>query len=120
MKRDIATVVSLDVAYGWLAVCGGGGGSAAPRSDAAAVVLGPTPVASAPATPPASSSVPVTPTIPTAATLSGFTRLVWSDEFNVDGLPDSGKWGYDTDRNHLLAQLFTLVLVTDEVLKECT
>jgi beta-glucanase (GH16 family) len=39
--------------------------------------------------------------IPAAATLAGFTRLVWSDEFNADGLPDSGKWGYDTERNQL-------------------
>jgi len=28
-------------------------------------------------------------------------RLVWADEFNVDGLPDSTKWSYDTDRNQL-------------------
>jgi beta-glucanase (GH16 family) len=26
-------------------------------------------------------------------------RLVWSDEFDVDGLPDPTKWGYDTFRN---------------------
>jgi len=26
-------------------------------------------------------------------------QLVWSDEFNVDGLPDSSHWNYDTDRN---------------------
>jgi len=24
-----------------------------------------------------------------------YTNLVWSDEFNVDGAPDSSKWGYD-------------------------
>lgn len=30
--------------------------------------------------------------------LSGY-RLVWSDEFNTDGLPDPAKWTYDTDRN---------------------
>ena len=29
---------------------------------------------------------------------AGF-RLVWSDEFDVAGLPDSSKWIYDTDRN---------------------
>ena len=23
-------------------------------------------------------------------------KLVWSDEFNYNGLPDSAKWGYDT------------------------
>lgn len=27
--------------------------------------------------------------------------LVWSDEFNVDGLPDPSKWDYDTERNTL-------------------
>lgn len=26
-------------------------------------------------------------------------QLVWADEFDVDGLPDPNKWGYDTDRN---------------------
>jgi beta-glucanase (GH16 family) len=29
---------------------------------------------------------------------AGYT-LVWSDEFDVDGLPDPGRWAYDTDRN---------------------
>ncbi|MES1199873.1 MAG: glycoside hydrolase family 16 protein [Pseudomonadota bacterium] len=27
--------------------------------------------------------------------------MVWSDEFNTDGLPDPTKWDYDTDRNAL-------------------
>lgn len=31
---------------------------------------------------------------PQDTTRQGWT-LVWSDEFNVDGLPDSKKWGYD-------------------------
>lgn len=26
---------------------------------------------------------------------SQYSKLVWSDEFNVNGLPDSSKWGYD-------------------------
>lgn len=26
-------------------------------------------------------------------------RLVWADEFDVDGLPDPAKWDYDTERN---------------------
>jgi beta-glucanase (GH16 family) len=26
-------------------------------------------------------------------------KLVWSDEFNTDGLPDPAKWSYDTERN---------------------
>lgn len=31
---------------------------------------------------------------------AGWT-LVWSDEFQVDGLPDASKWDYDTDRNRI-------------------
>ena len=27
-------------------------------------------------------------------------RLVWSDEFDYNGLPDSSKWAYDTEGNH--------------------
>jgi beta-glucanase (GH16 family) len=27
--------------------------------------------------------------------------LVWSDEFDIDGLPDPARWDYDTDRNRL-------------------
>jgi len=30
---------------------------------------------------------------------SGDKVLVWSDEFNVNGLPDAGKWSYDTEGN---------------------
>ncbi len=26
-------------------------------------------------------------------------ELVWADEFDTDGLPDTGKWAYDIDRN---------------------
>ena len=26
-------------------------------------------------------------------------RLVWSDEFTVDGLPDAEKWNFDTEAN---------------------
>jgi beta-glucanase (GH16 family) len=68
----------------------------------AALAPGSAPVASAAVTPPASSPVsPVPPIIPTAAKLAGFTRLVWSDEFSVDGYPDAAKWGYDTARNQV-------------------
>ena len=28
--------------------------------------------------------------------MSQFKKLVWADEFNYSGLPDSTKWGYDT------------------------
>ncbi len=27
--------------------------------------------------------------------ITDFTNLIWSDEFNTDGAPDSSKWGYD-------------------------
>jgi len=30
--------------------------------------------------------------------LDGY-RLVWNDEFNIDGLPDPARWAYDTSRN---------------------
>jgi beta-glucanase (GH16 family) len=55
--------------------------------------------------PPVSSPDPPPPTGPgtpgiseTGGIPNGF-RLVWSDEFDVAGLPDSTKWGYDIDRN---------------------
>jgi len=28
-------------------------------------------------------------------------RLVWADEFDVDGLPDPARWDYDTERNRV-------------------
>lgn len=31
-------------------------------------------------------------------TLAGY-RLVWNDEFNVDGAPDPARWAYDVERN---------------------
>ena len=34
-----------------------------------------------------------------ALTLPAAYALVWSDEFTVDGLPDTTKWAYDTDMN---------------------
>lgn len=64
-----------------LQACGGGaGGTAAPAAQAVI----PTTVA------PVVSAVP--------QTLNG-RSLVWSDEFNTDGLPDASKWAYDTFRN---------------------
>jgi beta-glucanase (GH16 family) len=65
-----------------LSACGGGAGASAPAAAPPVVTPAPAPVA-------------VTPGIP-----SGW-KLAWSDEFNVDGLPDSSKWIYDTDRNKL-------------------
>jgi len=63
-----------------LAACGGGGAtSPAPETTPA------------PPTPPGD-------TVPT--TLNG-RNLVWNDEFNTNGLPDSSKWAYDTFRNNV-------------------
>jgi len=73
-----------------LAACGGGG-------DAA-------PVSPAPAAPPvAADPAPPTPPAPPVAAgpaPAGY-RLVWADEFDVAGLPDTTRWAYDTDRNRL-------------------
>ena len=33
--------------------------------------------------------------VPVLAQSSRYTKLVWTDEFNYTGLPDSAKWGYD-------------------------
>src|SRR6185369_6948662 len=55
--------------------------------------------------PPVTSPAPPQPTGPgnpeiseTGGIPSGY-KLVWSDEFDVAGLPDPAKWMYDTDRN---------------------
>jgi beta-glucanase (GH16 family) len=84
MKAHCALLMGL-----LLGACGGGGGagSGSPVADPGPTVIVPAPVASAPVTPP-------------PATLPGWT-LVWSDEFDVDGLPDASKWAYDTERNKL-------------------
>lgn len=62
-----------------LVACGGGAGQAAPVEPSGAV--------SAPPSASASAGVP-----------TGYA-LVWSDEFDDDGLPDAAKWVADTGRN---------------------
>jgi beta-glucanase (GH16 family) len=42
-----------------------------------------------------SKSIPVTVNVTVTAPI-----LVWSDEFNTDGLPDATKWGYDLGNNN--------------------
>lgn len=37
-------------------------------------------------------------TMPAGGVPEGW-KMVWSDEFDVDGLPDASRWEYDTDRN---------------------
>jgi len=48
------------------------------------------------------ASEPATPAVPALSAeldlLPGY-RLVWSDEFSSDGLPDPARWSYDTHRN---------------------
>lgn len=40
------------------------------------------------------------PLIPAGGVPSGW-KLVWADEFNIDGQPDANKWDFDTSRNKL-------------------
>lgn len=75
-RRVLAALVTM-----LCSACGGGGGDAVTALPATATA----PTASAPAA---------------AGALPGWT-LVWSDEFEVDGLPNAAKWDYDTDRNRL-------------------
>jgi beta-glucanase (GH16 family) len=42
---------------------------------------------------------PGTPAISETGGLPPGANLVWSDEFDVAGLPNAAKWGYDTERN---------------------
>ena len=76
--------------------CGGGGGpvSSLMGTNNNAPTL---PATSAPESLPASN--------PLSAPSSSFgaqgLTLVWSDEFEVAGLPDGSKWNYDTERNKL-------------------
>ena len=82
-----------------LSACGGGAGSAASGSqnNAGAVADNPAPAASVPASAPVTPPV-APPVAPPVVAVPGWT-LVWSDEFDVDGLPDAAKWDYDTERN---------------------
>ena len=75
-----------------LAACGGGsGGGGGGGVDASAPSASPiAPAVPAPSTPP-----PATGGVP-----AGYA-LVWSDEFDTDGLPDASKWVHDTARNRL-------------------
>jgi len=67
--------------------CGGGGGGGGGGS------------ASAPPPPPPPPAGPGAPAISENGGLPANYHLVWSDEFDTDGLPDPTKWDYDTDRN---------------------
>ncbi|SDZ26195.1 Glycosyl hydrolases family 16 [Variovorax sp. YR634] len=71
------------VLAGFLLCACGGGGNAAPATN------GISPPAGAPVNPPPTVSSGVPP---------GYA-LVWADEFAGSGLPDPGKWSYDTEAN---------------------
>ena len=88
-QRVQALLLSLPLTLLPLAGCGGGGASTTVASPAPAPVPEPAPITPPPTTPPNPSYVPAN------------YSLVWSDEFNVDGLPDATRWDYDTERNRL-------------------
>lgn len=69
-----------------LTACNGGGAGAASAIPTAAIA----PVV-------APGALPAT-TIPAGGVPTGW-KLVWSDEFDVDGLPDAAKWEYDVAFN---------------------
>jgi hypothetical protein len=55
------------------------------------------PVVSSPAPP--QPTGPGTPGISETGGIPAGARLLWADEFDVDGLPDATRWIYDTERN---------------------
>jgi beta-glucanase (GH16 family) len=63
--------------------CGGGGNGSPPVSSL----------------PPPQPTGPGNPIINEAGGIPAGYRLVWSDDFDVDGLPDPGRWSYDVERN---------------------
>jgi beta-glucanase (GH16 family) len=92
MKARLALLV-LACAMG-LSACGGGGGGANASPP-------PPPPPTLPPPPPPPPAGPGDPDIFEPGGLPSGYQLVWSDEFNVAGLPDAAKWVYDTDRNLL-------------------
>lgn len=73
-----------------LTACGGGGQAEAdPAPDTVAVV---------PKIPDSDQPQDPVPVVPAVPSVDGW-KLVWSDEFNANGLPDSTRWAFDTHRN---------------------
>lgn len=83
MRHTLKSMLALSLA---LAGCGGNG---AGSTGTPAVTP---PPAAAPTPPPAEPAV----SDPNAAPRPAAWRLVWADEFDGSGLPDPGKWDYDT------------------------
>ena len=89
MSRGSASAAAAALfALAALAACGGGGSDAVPAPSA-----GTPPPTAAPAPEPAPQPEPEP-----AGGPAGYT-LVWSDEFDAEGLPDARHWVADTDRN---------------------
>jgi beta-glucanase (GH16 family) len=80
-----ATRVAAVTSVLFFSACGGGGNANPPMAS-------PQPAAPQPVS-------PGNPVIDEAGGIPAGYRLVWSDEFDVPGLPDAGKWSYDIDRN---------------------
>ncbi|HUG23443.1 glycoside hydrolase family 16 protein [Piscinibacter sp.] len=72
MTVRLPSLFAATAACAFAVACGGGGSGAA----------APSPV----------------PDVPAGGVPAGW-RLVWADEFDVDGLPDAAKWDHDTYRN---------------------
>ncbi len=82
------------LALALLLACGGGSDGTASAASTAAPVAPATPAPAAP------SPSPAPPSVAQAAAPPGYA-LVWSDEFEVAGLPDAAKWVHDTGRNRV-------------------
>jgi beta-glucanase (GH16 family) len=100
-----ATAISC-VALAWLTGCGGGGGTTTASSSEIAVATPPAmvttePVDITPTPTPAPAPTPTPAPAPAPDTTLVGWRLVWSDEFSIEGLPDATKWDYDTERNRI-------------------
>ncbi|MFN9506066.1 MAG: family 16 glycosylhydrolase [Rubrivivax sp.] len=92
----LATLMLAGALTATLTACGGGGGGAA-ASPAPPVAAPPPPP---PAPPPPAPAPPPPAPAPQGPAPAGYT-LVWADEFDIPGLPDASRWGYDTERNRL-------------------
>ena len=79
-----ARVVALAMSLATLSVACGGGGATNPPAHSP---------------PPAPPTGPGAPAIDEPGGIPAGFRLVWSDEFDVAGLPDASRWSYDTERN---------------------
>ena len=93
----LAAAVLLALVLVQLQACGGGDASPSALSSPPAVAAPPTAPGPGPA--PAPAPDPGAPANPAAVPAN--YRLAWSDEFDIDGLPDPARWAYDTERNRL-------------------